>query len=91
MLSISPEIWEQIEPQVRTLMVAAFDAGFDTGAGMPKRASGDPELAQLLNDTRRHWADGLAAMEAWRQAYVLPLPLAPKWLVEIQERVGTEG
>ena len=86
MLSIDDEIWEQIEPQVRFLMVAAFDAGFDTGAGMPKRASGDPELAQLLDDTRRRWADGLAAMEGWRRAYVLPMPPAPKWLREIQER-----
>lgn len=87
MLSIDPKVWEQIEPQVRFLMVAAFDAGFATGAGTPHMPSGDVELAQLLDDTRRHWADGLAAMESWRRAYVLPLPPAPAWLREIQERV----
>jgi hypothetical protein len=86
MLSIDPEIWDQIEPQIRFLMVAAFDAGFDTGAGVPSDIADDPDLAQLLDDTRRRWADGLATMEAWRQAYVLPLPPPPQWLIEVQER-----
>lgn len=84
MLSIPPEIWKQIEPQVRFLMIAAFDAGFDTGAGMPHLPASDPELAQLLDDTRRQWADRLAAMEAWRRAYLLPVPPAPAWLAELQ-------
>jgi hypothetical protein len=88
MLSIEGATWEQIEPQVRFLLVAAFDAGFDTGANLPQRPASDPELAQLLDDTRRHWADGLAAMEAWRRAYVLPAPPAPAWLAEIQERAA---
>ena len=88
MLSIDPAIWEQIERVVRFLMVSAFDAGFDAGAGAPHRRCSDPELAQLLDDTRRHWADSLAAMEAWRRAYLLPLPEAPAWLIELQEARG---
>jgi len=84
MLSISPEIWEQIEPQLRYLMVAAFDAGFANGANVTILPPSDPELASLLDDTRRCWADGLASMEAWRRAYVLPMPIAPAWLKELQ-------
>lgn len=83
MLSIDPAIWAQIEPQIRTLMVASFDAGFDAGSGAPQQIARSPQLTQLLDDTRRHWAAGLASMETWRRAYRLPLPPPPEWITDL--------
>ena len=91
--TIPPEAWKDIESTVLDLMVAAYDAGYTSGAGLDRCDPTDnPTLAWLISETRRRWAAELRAGRRWLDpARATPdeLAAAPDWLAALE--VGGGG
>lgn len=80
--TIPPEVWPAIESTVLDLMIAAYDAGYSSGAGLERATPADPTLAWLISETRRRWAAELRAGRQW----IAPTaePASPDWLRALQ-------